>query len=120
MLDQSLILNRPEAYTLTKQYSNKSIRSVAEQPLTAPNLLTVSHEVTKSGRVSTALIFEDIETLTTATGIIADSVKVFVKLQYSPFAGRADVKLAIKAQILELVALLNNTAIVDKVLNQET
>jgi len=113
---------------LTNTYSERSrrdyasVRSNASEPLSEPNLLTLSHETAKNGRVSSVVIFDDtkIVSLAGASLTTTDTVRTMFKVQYNPLGGRTDNEAAINAAIAELIAFLGVADNVSKLLNQET
>lgn len=106
-------------YSLTAQRVNSSIRGDASQPLSEPNLLTISHENAKNGRRSSVIILDDTK-IVGGTTIVPSTVRTLLKLQFNPLEGRTDIETALAAQIAEVVEFLSNPALVAKILNQET
>lgn len=90
------------------------------QTLTNPRILQISHEVAKSGRVSTAVILDDTANVAVGTSLVASNVRVLTKISYNPLEGRADLDAAIKAAIVELNTFLSAEANVAKLLNKES
>ena len=111
-----------QTYSLQAQRANSSVRSDASQPLSEPNTLTISHELAKSGRYSTAVMLDDtkIVSLVGATTPVPDTVRTMFKLQYNPLAGRTDVDADITNAIAQLIVFLSDPTNVDKLLNKES
>lgn len=108
-------------FSLRTQRVNSSIRSDATQPLNEPNTLTISHDVAGSGRVSSAVMLDDVKVVQVGTSSpVADTVRVMLKVQYNPVSGRVDIDDDVNALIAELVAFLGTPANVVKLLNRES
>jgi hypothetical protein len=108
-------------YSLKSQRTASSVRSDASAPVSEPNLLTISHETAKNGRVSSVIILEDQAVITSvSTTPLVDSIKCQFKLQYNPLVGRTDVETVILDLIAKLSAGINDSAFIDKFLNQES
>lgn len=108
-------------YSLRTQRVNSSIRADPTQPINEPNTLTISHDVAGSGRVSSAVIFDDTKTVQIgASSPSPDTIRAMVKIQYNPLSGRAGIESAINALIVDLVAFIQAPANVTKLLNRES
>lgn len=111
-----------DVYSLQSQRTNASVRSDAAQPISEPNLLTISHENAKNGRRSSVVIIDDTKIVSTANATIpvADTVRAMFKVQFNPLGGRTDNEAAINAAVTQLIAFLSDASYVDKLLNQES
>lgn len=108
-------------YSLRTQRVNSSVRADPTQNLKEPKTLTISHDVAGSGRVSSAVILDDIAVVQIgASSPQSDAVRVMLKLQYNPLSGRADIEATVAAQLAELVAFMGTPANITKLLNRES
>lgn len=108
-----------KTYSLTTQKPLGSIRSDAAAALSNPRQLTISHELSKTKRSSVVIVSDTLSVPVTGALPATDSIRVMLKLQYDPFAGRTTTEADVKAAIDELVAFLT-VANVDKILNLES
>lgn len=96
----------------------------AAAPLDKPATLTISHETTKSGRLSSAVIIDLDEVIpcsdTCSTVPVADNIRMLVKLSYNPLAGRADLPTDLALIKAHIIAFLVNSEDWPKFLNQES
>lgn len=83
-------------YTLVQQNAKASQRVEVESPIGAPKTLKLSHQVEKSGRVSSVVIFQDVIPRTNdwvcVNDFEYDLMKMQLKLQYLPLPGRTDIE----------------------------
>lgn len=107
-------------YDLVSQSPYRSTRSDASQSLSEPKTLTISHEIAKNSRRSSALILDDVAVINNGTVVVKDSIKLLVKCQFNPYSGRADIQATINKQIAELQAFLAVPGNIDKFLNLES
>ena len=121
MYDSDIVLDTTKTYSLTTTRPLSSVRSDAAQPVSEPNLLTISHENANSGRRSSVVIFDDTKVVASAGEIpVTDNIRLMLKVQYNPFSGRTTSTADINQQIVELVDFLSVPANVTKLLNQES
>lgn len=111
-------------YSETLRYRSKSVRSDANQAVTEPNTFTISHEVAGNGRVSTVVYRDNVRTVETGSNscsvaTVSDTVRSQFKFAYNPTIGRSTIEAELRAQIAELIAFLEGTGHVDKLLNKE-
>lgn len=117
----------PSTLTLNTQTFEKKVQrpmsSVyvdTDQTLDNPRSLTISHEVAKSGRVSTAVMVDDTKSIVLSNSVVADNTRVLVKLSYNPLGGRASLDTVVRTAMADVVAFLSVPANVDKLLTQES
>lgn len=117
MLDANIV-TLTSTYNLTTTRPTSSIRSDSAKPLDNPRVMTVSHDIAKSGRVSSVVYIDD--TLTTVVAGVASSsnVRVQLKLSYNPLEGRTDIASDIAVIYAELKEFLT-PANLTKILNKE-
>jgi hypothetical protein len=107
-------------YSLRSQRTNSTVRSDATQATTEPSLLTISHEIAKNGRVSSAVIFDDTKVVTSSeTTPVVSTDKAVFKFQFNPLDGRTDHSTVFNALCDQLVAFLSVQDNRDKLINQE-
>lgn len=111
-----------KTFALTTQRTLSSVRSMAGEPVSEPNYLTISHENANSGRRSSVVILEDVKVVSAAGAVVPvkDSLKMMFKVQYNPFSGRTTTEADITAMVAQLVAFINTPANITKLLNQES
>jgi len=110
-----------QVYSLQAQRTNSSIRSDASQPLSEPNLLTISHENAKNGRRSSVVILDDTVVISPdGLNPTPDTIRLMLKLQFNPLGGRTDNEAVINALITQLSAFMADSTFVTKLLNQES
>jgi hypothetical protein len=111
-------------YSLTSQRTNSSLRSDPSTGLDNPNLMTISHEVAKNGKVSSVVILDsevvvpctDTCTITPAS----DTIRLQLKVQYNPLIGRTDTATEIERLRVLLVTFASNATSFAKFLNKES
>lgn len=119
MFDNSITLG-------TETFAKQSVRPLSatyadnNQVLSNPRTLTISHEVGKSGQVSSAIILDDSKTIPVGNSLVTDKVRALFKIQYNPLQGRADLAAAIKAAVTELSTFVGDTNNFNKLLNKES
>lgn len=118
MLGQSLT-------TTTSTYSTISVRPTstfrgdAARPLDNPRTLTVSHDVAKSGRVSTVIYIDDNQMVSSASTLPKTSnIRGQLKFSYNPVEGRTDIATDIAEIFAELKEILTPSNLT-KILNKE-
>lgn len=108
MLSNDITINT-HTYALQTQRVNSSIRGNAAKPLDNPETMSIAHEVLKSGRVNSVLMFDNdrkvAPTSTCSTGS-SDTIKVQFKISYNPLGGRDDVEATLSDLKASLVAFL--------------
>ena len=109
-----------DVFSRTVTRPTSSTYSDNNQSLSNPRTLTISHESAKSGRVASAVIFDDTATVTVGNSIAADNLRVLLKVSYNPLGGRADLTDKVKAAIAQLVAFAEVGANITKLLNKES
>lgn len=107
-------------YALRAQRTNSSVRAVPGEPVNEPNLLTISHDVANSGRISSAIMLDDTKVITLGTSSVADTVRCMLKIQYNPLSGRAGIEADINKMLTEIVDFLATPANITKLLNRES
>lgn len=119
MFDNSITLG---ADTFAKQSVRPLSATYADnnQALNNPRTLTISHEVGKSGQVSSAIILDDSTTIPVGNSLVADRIRVLCKIQYNPLQGRANLAAAIKAAVTQLSTFVGDTNNFNKLLNKES
>lgn len=109
-----------ETYALRTQRVNSSVRAEISQPVSEPRLLTISHETSKSGRVSSVVMIDDSKVVQIGSSApTVDTMRALLKIQYNPLSGRTGVEAEIKAMIAALAAFATD-ANISKLLNQES
>lgn len=110
----------------TDTFAKQSVRPLSatysdnNQTLNNPRTLTISHEVGKSGQVSSAIILDDASTIPVGNTLVTDRVRILYKIQYNPLMGRANLAAAIKAASDQLVGFVSVEANLAKILNKES
>lgn len=109
-------------YSLQSQRTLSSVRSDSARSVSEPKLLTISHEIIKSGRIATAVMVDDTKIVSLPGAVVptSDTVRAFVKIQYNPLMGRLTLEADIAAAIADVVAFLSDPTYVDKLLNRES
>lgn len=108
-----------QTFSAVTSYGSSTIRRKTGEPVSEPTDLTISHEVAKNGRVSSAVIIDDVKVVSDTNGIVTDNVRALVKLQYNPASGRSTLDADIRALIDDLVTFLGVAGNVDKLVNRE-
>lgn len=107
-------------------FAKQSVRPLSatysdnNQTLNNPRTLTISHEVGKSGQVSSAVILDDMATIPVGNNLVTDRIRVLYKVQYNPMMGRAELAAAIKAASAQLVEFVSVEANFNRILNKES
>lgn len=109
-----------DVFSKTVVRPTSSTYSDNNQTLSNPRTLQISHEIAKSGRVSTAVIIDDTATVTLGSSLVADNVRALIKISYNPLGGRAELTAAVKAAIAQINAFMSVEANVTKLLNRES
>lgn len=109
-----------DTFSRTVTRPTSSAYSDNNQSLSNPRTLTISHETSKSGRVSSAVILDDTATVTVGNTNVADNIRILVKVSYNPLGGRADLTAKVKEAIAQLVAFAGVEGNVTKLLNKES
>jgi len=111
-------------YSLITQRANSSVRSDASTGLDNPNTLTISHEESKTGRVSSVVILDSEavvpcqDACTTAPSV--DNIRLMMKIQYNPLNGRTDTATEIERLRVLLSTFVNDSASFAKIINKES
>jgi hypothetical protein len=112
-------------YSQTLLFNGKSVRADAEQSVSEPNLLTISHEVANNGRVSSVIMRDNTRTVTAssvsgcAVSSISDVVRTQFKIAYNPTVDRDTINAELTAQLKEIIGFLGVEANFTKFLNRE-
>lgn len=123
-----------KVFDLKSQRVNSSVRGDASEPVSEPNTLTISHENAKNGKVSSAIILDDVKLVTAAINTnltigpsaalssvsMPSAIRTMLKFQYNPLDGRDDIEAAVAVQAAQIVEFLGIPANIAKILNQET
>lgn len=109
-----------DTYSRTVTRPTSSVYSDNNQSLTNPRTLQISHETAKSARVSSAVIFDDTQTVTIGNTTVPDNVRVLMKVSYNPLGGRANLTEVVKSAIAQLNAFAQNDGNITKLLNKES
>lgn len=118
MLDSSLT-TPTSTYSTISVRPTSTLRSDAARPLINPRTLTVSHDVAKSGRVSSVIYIDDIATvLSPDAQPKTSSIRGQLKISYNPVEGRTDIASDI-AEIIEEIKTILSPANLTKILNKE-
>lgn len=110
----------------TDTFAKQSVRPLSatyadnNQQLNNPRTLTISHEVGKSGQVSSAVILDDALSIPVGNSLVNDRIRVLHKIQYNPFGGRTELGAAIKAAVFQLADFVSDDANLSKILNKES
>jgi hypothetical protein len=96
----------------------KTVRSDASQDVTSPNLLVVSHEEAKSGRVNT-VAYLDYSRIVDLDTNQEDNVRTQFKFSYNPKLGFPNIEAIVTEQIAQLQSFLT-AANVAKLFNKES
>lgn len=105
-------------FSLVTTRANSSIRGDASQPLDEPRVLTVSHESSTNGKVSSAIMLDDAANVSSLGIANSSGVRVMVKIQYNPIEGRTDIEATVNELYAQLTQLLDAPTI-NKLLNKE-
>lgn len=112
-----------DTYSVITQRANSTVRSNPTATTVNPEYLTVSHEIAKSGKVSSAVMLDDLtsvpcnDTCQLTPGI--STVRAMFKLQYNPNEGDPDIEGAITDVITKLNAFLADSTLITKFRNRE-
>jgi hypothetical protein len=109
-------------YSSTVIKSNSTLRANAARPIEDPEVLTISHEIAKNGKVSSVILIDDNEALpctTTCNTPTTSNVRAMFKLQYNPLDGRAGLVTSITYVINQLQLALNDATVMAKFVNKE-
>lgn len=107
-------------------FAKQSVRPLSatyadnNQQLDNPRTLIISHDVGKSGQVSSAIIFDDVLSIPIGNTLVNDRIRVLFKIQFNPFGGRPGLAAAIKASVADLVNFVNDDENLSKILNKES
>lgn len=107
-------------------FAKQSVRPLSatyadnNQQLDNPRTLTISHEVGKSGQVSSAIILDDVLSIPVGNSLVNDRIRVLHKIQYNPFGGRPGLAAAIRASVLDLANFVSDDDNLSKILNKES
>lgn len=107
-------------YALRAQRTNSSVRADPSEPVNEPNLLTISHDVANSGRISSAVMFDDTKVITLGSSSVTDTIRCMVKIQYNPTSGRTLITDDVNALLEEVVTFLGTPTNITKLLNRES
>lgn len=106
-------------YSLRAQRTASSVRGDATRAVSAPRLLTISHETANNGKVSSVMMIDDTAVVTNGTTVANDTIRAMIKIQYNPLVGRTDTTAVINSLIDELKLLLV-AGNITKLLNKES
>lgn len=115
-----------ELYLGSDVFAKQSVRPLSatyadnNQQLNNPRTLTISHEVGKSGQVSTAIILDDVLSIPIGNSLVNDRIRVLHKIQYNPFGGRPGLAEAIRASVRDLANFVCDDENLSKILNKES
>lgn len=110
----------------TNTFDKQSVRPLSatyadnNQALNNPRILSISHEVGKSGQVSSAVILDDSLAIPIGNTMVTDKVRALFKIQYNPMMGRAELAAAIKTAVADLISFVGADANLAKILNKES
>lgn len=119
MFDNHIVVG-PEIFAKQSVRPLSATYSDNNQTLNNPRTLTISHEVGKSGQVSSAVILDDTATVPVGNTLVTDRIRVLYKIQYNPMMGRADLAAAIKAASNHLVSFVSDETNQNRILNKES
>lgn len=118
MFDNNITLDTT-VFSLVKELPTSSLRRDATQPLDNPVGVTVSHEVSKAGRVSSVIYFDD-EKIVDVGGVPVPSlVRVQMKVTYNPLEGRTDIDSVLQKGIDVIESFTGDATNVTKFTNLE-
>lgn len=120
MLNPDITLNTT-LYSTTVVKPTSTVRSVPALSANTTKLMTISHESSSIGRISTAVILDHTERRpNSVTGLDSiDALRTLVKFQYNPNGSRSDLVADRAEQVAQLILFLQDSANLDKIFNQE-
>lgn len=107
-------------------FAKQSVRPLSatysdnNQTLNHPRTLTISHEVGKSGQVSSAVILDDTMSVPVGNTLVTDRIRVLYKIQYNPMMGRAELAAHIREASTQLVGFVSDDTNLNRILNKES
>jgi len=119
MAIQDTVTLGTEEFAKTIERPTSSERAVAGLDVGKYQHLTISHETSKTGIRSSAIILDDLDLVTGEGNPVPDNNRLLLKLQFNPFSGRTDATAVIVAQRARLVAILADDALWTKFINSE-
>lgn len=108
-----------DVYSTTQVRINSTIRAVPKLPIGKKQLLTISHEVAKSGAVSSAFILDDSDVVGTLEPAKVANNRFLLKIQYNPLIGRTNADAVMAEQRSKMIEILSDDAMFAKFLNLE-
>lgn len=118
--DITLVAGTTFGRTITKPTS--SVWSDSSRDITLPLTLTIAHETSGNGRVSSVILLDDSKSAIAPTDPAVPNysiVKAQFKIQYNVAEGRDDIEATLDSLRLNLLAALNDATIWDKFINKE-
>jgi len=107
-------------YSLVSERPTSSLRRDATQPLDNPVSVTISHETSNNGKVSSVIYFDDDKIATTAEGgVVSSLARAQFKLTYNPNEGRDDLTAVLQKGIDVIESFLADPNNISKFLNKE-
>jgi len=119
MAVQDTVTLGTEDFAKTVERPTSSERAVAGLTVGNNVKLTISHETSKTGIRSSAIILDDTDLVTGAGDPVPANNRLLLKLQFNPLSGRTDATAVIVAQRARLVAILADDALWAKFINSE-
>lgn len=107
-------------------FAKQSVRPLSatysdnNQTLSNPRTLTISHEIGKSGQVSSAVILDDSAAVPVGNTLVNDRIRVLHKIQYNPMVGRADLAAHIREASHQLCEFVSDDTNLNRILNRES
>lgn len=118
--DITLAVGTTFGRTITKPTS--SVWRDSSRDITLPLTLTIAHETSGNGRVSSVILLEDSKSAIAPADPATpnfSNVKAQFKIQYNIVEGRDDIEATLVALKANLLAALNDATIWDKFINKE-
>lgn len=112
-------------YSLKTQRATSAVRGDSARDLDKPVTLTISHESQKSGKVSSAAMFDSAEVLPCDANACTvepttDNIRVMLKIVHNPLSGRLNVETELSRLKADLTALMADADFWTRFLNQES
>lgn len=123
MFTPDITLDTDKVYSLVSEKLNSSLRSDSARAVEFPRFMTISHETSKTGKVSSVVIFDSEEVIpcndSCAIAPMTDQIRAQFKIQYNPKSGRTDIEAELNALWSQLFEFLSDTDNWNRLLNRE-
>lgn len=114
-----------QTYALSTQRPTSSVRRDNAQPLDEPVSLSIAHEKSNNGRVSSVVAFDSSVVLAcgtdcSTTAPVTDSIKLHTKLVYNPESGRTTPGVEIERLRQQMLVFVADETLWARFINQES